>query len=134
MAKHLFHFLGRHWFHFDYCHCPNYFLGELGISFFIHELSILLDHYPFLLEALIHIDSSSFPFQQQLKGACDLVPLMVCACLPCFEHFINKQNESFQNSILKHLHQHTFSNILSNGAFNVHQTCILSCLSPCSKA
>jgi hypothetical protein len=68
-----------------------FFLGELGFFFSSLAFQFLFYHHIFLLEALVHIDFCSLPFQEQLKKACGFLPLMICACLPSFEHFITKQ-------------------------------------------
>jgi hypothetical protein len=84
----------------------------------------MVDQRPFLLEALARVDNNTFPFQQHFKVACDLLPPSTCVCLPSFEQLIGQQMVQLQDSISKHLHQHTFSNM----TFEAHHAQILLCL------
>jgi hypothetical protein len=43
-----------------------------------------------MLETLFHIDSSTLPFQQQLKVAHNLLSLMANKCFSSFGQLINK--------------------------------------------
>jgi hypothetical protein len=79
----------------------------------------------FLFETLAWVDNNYF-FQQHLKVACDLLPLVACACFLPFEQLIGQQMVQLQDSILKHLHHHTFS----NKTFKVHCAQNLSCFIP----
>jgi hypothetical protein len=89
----------------------------------------MVDQCPFLLEALTQVDNNSFPFQQHLKVACDLLLPLIHTCFRSFEHFIEQQMVRFQDSISKCLHHHTFSNMLSNEISETHCARILSCFS-----
>jgi hypothetical protein len=51
----------------------------------------MVDQPSFLLKALTQIDNNTFPFQQHLKVACDLLPPLTFACLLPFEHLIKQQ-------------------------------------------
>jgi len=50
----------------------------------------MVDKRPFLLQALAQVNNNTFPFQQHLKVACDLLPPLACVCLFPFEQFIEK--------------------------------------------
>jgi uncharacterized protein YggT (Ycf19 family) len=45
----------------------------------------MVDQHPFLFEALTWIDNNIFPFQQQLKQACDFLLPPIRAYIPLFE-------------------------------------------------
>ncbi len=51
----------------------------------------MVDQRPFLLEALTRVDNNTFPFQQHLKGACDLLLPPTRACFPSFEQLTGQQ-------------------------------------------
>jgi hypothetical protein len=72
----------------------------------------MVDQHPFLLEALTWVNNNTFPFQQHFKATCDVQPPPTYACLPPFEQLIGQQMVQLQNSISKHLHHHTLSNML----------------------
>ncbi len=59
--------------------------------------------------------------------ACDLLPPLACACFPPFKQLVSQQMVQFQDSISKHLHHHTFSNMLFNKTFEAYHAQILSC-------
>jgi hypothetical protein len=82
----------------------------------------MVDQHFFLLEALAWIDNNTFPFQQHLKATCDLLPPPTHACLLPFERLIKQQMVQLQDSILKHLHHHTFSSMLSIETSEAHYT------------
>jgi hypothetical protein len=84
---------------------------------------------PFLLEALVQVNSNTFLFQQHLNGTCDLLSPRSLMCLHIFEQFIGQQMVHLQDSISKHLDHHTLSSILSNKIFEAHCAQILSCSS-----
>jgi hypothetical protein len=88
----------------------------------------MVDQHPFLLEALVRADNNTLLFQQHLKATCDLLPPLAHACFFPFEQFIRKQMVQLQDSILKHLHHHTLSNMLSDKTFEAHCAQILSCV------
>jgi hypothetical protein len=90
----------------------------------------MIDQHLFLFEALTQINNNTFPFQQHLKAACDILPPPTLACLPPFEQLIRQQMVQLQNSILEHLHHHTLSNMLSDGTSKAHRAQSLSCFSP----
>lgn len=50
----------------------------------------LLNHHPFLLKAIVHVDKNILPFQQQLKIACELLLPPIKVCLLSFEEFIGQ--------------------------------------------
>jgi hypothetical protein len=87
----------------------------------------MVDQHHFLLETLAQVDNNTFPFQQHLKMACDLLPALARACLPPFEQLIKQQMVQFKISILKCLHYHTLSNMLSDKIFEAHCAQISSC-------
>jgi len=90
----------------------------------------MVDQPSFLLKALTQIDNNTFPFQQHLKVACDLLPPLTFACLLPFEHLIKQQMVWLQDSILERLHHHTLFNILFDKIFETHCAWILSCFGP----
>jgi hypothetical protein len=90
----------------------------------------MVDQWPFLLEALAQVDNNTFLFQQHLKATCDLLPPLAHACILPFEQLIGQQMVQLQDSILEHLHDHTFSNMLFDGIFEAHCAQNLSCSSP----
>jgi len=69
----------------------------------------MVDQRLFLLEALTQVNNNTFPFQQHLKGACDLLPPPTRACFLSFEQLTGQQMVLFQNSISKCLHHHNLS-------------------------
>jgi hypothetical protein len=71
----------------------------------------MVDQHPFFLEALTQVDNNTFLFQQHLKATFDLLRPLARVCLPPFE-LVGQQMVQLQNSILEHLHHHTFSNML----------------------
>jgi hypothetical protein len=75
---------------------------------------------PFFLEALTLVDNNTFPLQQHLKVACDLLPPLAHVCLPPFEQFIGQQMVQLQDSISEHLHHHTLFNTFFDGTFKAH--------------
>jgi hypothetical protein len=90
----------------------------------------MVDPHPFLLEALARVNNNTFPFQENLKGTCDLLPPLARACLPPFEQFIEQQMVQLQNSISKHLHHHTLSDMLSKWILEAHRAQLLSSSGP----
>jgi hypothetical protein len=87
----------------------------------------MVDQHPFLFEVLARVDNNTFPFQQHLKAACDLLPPPTYACLPPFEQLIKQQMVQLQDFISKRVHHHTLSSMLSSEA---HHARILSCFGP----
>jgi hypothetical protein len=75
---------------------------------------------PLLFETLARVYNNTFPFQQHLNVAFDLLPPPAHACLPPFEQFIEQQMVQLQDFISKCLHHHTLSNMLSNKTFETH--------------
>jgi hypothetical protein len=59
--------------------------------------------------------------------ACDLLLLPIRTCILLFEQLIGQQMVWLQNSILKHLHHHTLSNMFFNKIFETHHVHIFSC-------
>jgi hypothetical protein len=49
-------------------------------------------------------------------------------CVPPFEQLAERDVDYLQESILKRLHNHSFINILFYLFFDLHQTCMKSCL------
>jgi len=90
----------------------------------------MVDHCPFLLEALARVDNNTFSFQQHFKVACDLLPPPIRMCFLLFEQFIKQQMVQLQYSISKRLHHHTFSNMFSDKISEAHHAQILSCFGP----
>jgi hypothetical protein len=80
----------------------------------------MVDQHPFLFEALTQVDNNTFPFQQHLKAACDLLPPLACACLPPFEQLIEQHIVQLQDSISECLHHHTFFSMFFNMISEAH--------------
>jgi len=106
---------------------PSIYLGNLALIASIIITRFMVDQHPFLLEALTQVDNNIFPFQQHLKVTCNLLPSPTRTCLFPFEQFIGQQMVQFQDSILEHLHHHTFSNMFFDRLFEIHCVRILSC-------
>jgi len=64
---------------------PIAYLESWAIVISIITARFMVDQCPFLFEALIQVNNNTFPFQQHLKAACDLLPLVAYACLLPFE-------------------------------------------------
>ncbi len=94
----------------------------------------MVDQCPVLLEALAQVDNNTFPFQQHLKAACDLLPPLTHVCLPPFEKFIRQQMVQLQDCISKHLHHHIIFNMLFDGIYEAHHAQTLSCSGPRASA
>jgi hypothetical protein len=103
------------------------YLGSWGFVVSIIVVRFIVDQRSFLLESLPWIDNNTFLFQQHLKATCDLLPPPIRACLPSFEQFIGQQMVQLQDSILEHLHHHTFSSMLFDEIFEAHCAQILLC-------
>jgi len=108
---------------------PITYLGNWAFVASIIVVRFMVDQRPFLLETLTWVNNNTFPFQQHLKVAYDLLPPLVHACFFSFEQLIEQQIVWFQNSILKHLHHHTLSNMFCNEIFEAHCAWILLCSS-----
>jgi hypothetical protein len=96
------------------------YLGSWVLVVLVITIRFMVDQHPFLLEALTWINNNTFPFQQHLKATCDVQPSPACACLPPFEQLIGQQMVQLQNSISKHLHHHTLSNMFCDGISEAH--------------
>jgi len=92
----------------------------------IVAIKFMVNQHPFLLKALMQIDNNTFPFQLHLIATCHLLPPLAWTCFPLFEELIGQQMVHFQDSILEHLHHHTFFSMFSNGIFKAHCAQILS--------
>jgi hypothetical protein len=92
---------------------PTTYLGSWVLVILV-IVTIMVDHCPFLLETLTQIGNNTFFFQQHLKATCDLWPCPVHACLLPLKQFIGQQMVQLQDSILKRLHHHTLSSMLSD--------------------
>jgi hypothetical protein len=99
---------------------PTTYLGNWTLIVLVMFVRFMVDQLPFLLEALAWININTFPFQQQFKVACDLLPLLAQLSLFLFEQLIGQQMVQLQVSIFEHLHYHTLSIMLSDGTSKVH--------------
>jgi hypothetical protein len=81
----------------------------------------MVDQHPFFFEVLARVDNNIFPFQQHLKATCDLLLPATRVCLLPFEQLIKQQMVHLQDSILKHLHHHILSNMLSDKILEAHR-------------
>jgi hypothetical protein len=109
---------------------PIAYSGNLALVVLVITARFMVDHLPFLLEALAQIDNNTFPFQQHFRAACDLLPPLARACFLLFEQLIRQQMVQLQDSISKHLHHHALSNMLFDGTFEAHCAKNLSCSGP----
>jgi hypothetical protein len=107
---------------------PIAYLGSWAFVTSIIVARFMVDPCPFLFEALVRVNNNTFPFQQHLKEACDLLPCLAWMCLPPFEEFIGQQMVHIQDSILERLHHHSLFKMISNKIVEVHHAQILSCL------
>ncbi len=80
----------------------------------------MVDQCPFLFEALTRVDNNTFPFQQHVKVACDLLQPLTHTCFLSFKQFIRQQMVWFQVSILERLHHHTLSNMFFDEIAEAH--------------
>jgi hypothetical protein len=64
------------------------YLNSWAVVASIIVVKFMVDHHPFLLETLTRMDNNTFPFQQHLKGTCNLLLPPICACLLPFEQLI----------------------------------------------
>ncbi len=101
------------------------YLGSWTLVVLIIVVRFMVDQRPFLLEALSWVDNNTFPFQQHLKVACDLLPS------PTYEM------ESWSWTICWPMnwsnggkHHHTFSSMFFDRTSKVHCAWILSCSGP----
>ncbi len=101
-------------------------LGNWAFVTSIIVVRFMINQCPFLLEALTWVNNT-FPFQQNLKVACYLLPPLARVCLPPFEQLIKQQMVQLQDFISERLHHHTLSNTFANGTFQAHNARILSC-------
>jgi hypothetical protein len=99
---------------------PTTYLGSWAFVISIIAIRFMVDQRPFLLKFLTRVDNNTFIFQQCLKATWGLLPPPIYVCLPPFEQFIEQQMVQFQNSISKHLHHHTLSNMFFNEIFETH--------------
>jgi hypothetical protein len=102
------------------------YLGSWAFVIWVIVVRFMVDQNLFLLKTLTRINNT-FPFQQHLKAACDILPPPAHACFPPFEQFIKQQMVQLEDSISKCLHHHTLFNMLSNGISKTHRARILSC-------
>jgi hypothetical protein len=65
----------------------------------IITIRFMVDQHPSLFEALAWVNNNTFPFQQHLKVACDIVPPLVRTCFLSFEQLIEQQMVQLQDSI-----------------------------------
>ncbi len=98
---------------------PMAYLGNWALMASIIVVKFMVDQRPFLLKTITWLNNNTFPFQKHFKATCDYLPPPVRTCFP-LEHFIKQQMVQLQDSILKHLHHHTVSNILFDKIFQTH--------------
>jgi hypothetical protein len=106
---------------------PIAYLGSWALVTLVIATKFMVDQHPFFLETLARVYNNTFPFQQHLNVACDLLPPPVHACLPSFEQFIEQQMVQLQDSILERLQHHTLSIMLFDRTFRAHHAQNLSC-------
>jgi hypothetical protein len=100
---------------------PIAYLGIWALVILIIVVRFMVDQHPFLIEALTRIENNTFPFQQHLKAACELLlPLARAHVFFLFEQFIKQQMFRPQNSILECLHHHTLCNMFFNKISETH--------------
>ncbi len=64
---------------------PRAYLESWAFIILVIDVRFMVDQHPFLFEALTQININTFPFQQHLKVACDLLPPPTHMCLFPFE-------------------------------------------------
>jgi hypothetical protein len=103
---------------------PTAYLGSWALVTSIITVRFIIDQRPFLLEALTWNDNNTS------RQHVIFLPPPACACLLPFEQLIGQQMVQFQDSILEHLHHHTFSIMFFDGTSETHCAQILSCFGP----
>jgi hypothetical protein len=98
-------------------------MGSWAFVISIIVVKFMVDQHPFLLETFAQVNNT-FHFQQHLKVACNLL-LPPTFVFSSFEQFIKQQMIKLQDSILEHLHHHTFSNMFSSKIFKPRHAQIL---------
>ncbi len=73
-------------------------------------------------------DSNPFLFQVHFKWVHDLLPLATQVSIPPFEQLSKKGVDCLQVNILKRMHEHSFSNIISKLSSNYHHAWLRSCV------
>jgi len=81
----------------------------------------------FLLEAIYANSLGPFLFQAHLKLVWERLPLGVVPCVPLFEQLAKRGIDCLKENISKRLHDHSFTNIISNLPSNSHWACLKSC-------
>ncbi len=69
---------------------PISYLRNWAFVILVMTIRFMVDQHPFLFEALARIDNNTFPFQQYLKVACDILPPLARACFFPFEQLIRQ--------------------------------------------
>ncbi len=109
------------------------YLGNQGLVAIIIASKFLQDDCPFLLGAIKANNSSPLPFQAHLRWAHDLPPLTIQASIPPIEQLLERGMDRFQENILKSVHKHSFSSIISKLSLNFLHNLLKSYASPSSK-
>jgi hypothetical protein len=97
-------------------------LGRWGFLALIIVLKFWQDDHSFLLGDIGSKNLNPLPFQVHFRWVHDLLRLTTQICILPFEQFSKKGTNCFQDNILKKLHEHSFSNIISEVSFNCHCT------------
>ncbi len=103
------------------------YIGSWAFVVSIIVVKFMVDQHPFLFETFAQVNNT-FHFQQYFKVTWDLLLPPTCVS-SSFEQFIKQQMVQLQDSILEHLHHHTFSSMFSNKIFKPHHVRILWCSS-----
>jgi hypothetical protein len=96
------------------------YLKSWALVILIIVIKFMVDNCFFLLKVLTQVDNNTFPFQQHFKTTCNLLLPPVHACFLPFEQLIEQQMVQLQDSISKHLHHHTFSNVFFDMILKAH--------------
>lgn len=121
----LLNFLWSDWLLLGGTIVPTTYWGSWTLITWTNAYRCIIEQHLILFESLVWVDDDTFFFQQRFKVTNNLYHLQHVCLLP-FEQPIGQQIDQFQDSILKHLHHHTFSTMLFEKMFNAHQTHTLS--------
>jgi len=64
---------------------PTSYLGSWALVVSVIVIRFTVYQHPFLLKAITRVNNNTFPFQQHLRVARDLLPPLTCVCVPPFE-------------------------------------------------
>jgi hypothetical protein len=115
--------------HINIHHHPNNLFKELGPCTFNYNYQVH-GRPMFLPFWNCSMNQQHLPFLTTTQSNMRSFIIPAHVCLFPFEQFIKQQMVHLQNSILEHLHHHTFFNMFFDGIFEAHHAQILSCFRP----